>query len=162
VDRLVPENRPKLINGWLEMRRPLHLRFALFNAGPLPGAETTRSKRAIGTVSSWSSCRHNPFARQCLEASELDIAVDEAHQLVCYGITPAREYTLIRGPGNAASEVFAIQRLEQSWVQASHFCPLRLTCFDLHRFHDLQPSGRNPSYRLVAKPCSHLLDDAPH
>ncbi|WP_022963280.1 RNA polymerase-associated protein RapA [Halopseudomonas pelagia] len=156
---VVPEN---LQHQWLvEMRRRFNLRFALFNLDRCQGAEDNPFEEEQLALVALEFLLDNPFARQCLEASEWDmLVVDEAHHLVWHDDSPSAEYTLIEELAQRIPSVLLLTATPEQLGQASHFARLRL--LDPDRFHDLQAfRDETASYRPVAEAVQSLLEDAP-
>ncbi|WOD10236.1 RNA polymerase-associated protein RapA [Pseudomonas sp. NyZ704] len=156
---VVPEN---LQHQWLvEMRRRFNLRFALFNLDRCQGAEDNPFEEEQLALVSLEFLLDNPFARQCLEASDWDmLVVDEAHHLVWHDDNPSAEYSLIEELAQRIPSVLLLTATPEQLGQASHFARLRL--LDPDRFHDLQAfRDETASYRPVAEAVQSLLEDAP-
>ncbi|WP_339649310.1 RNA polymerase-associated protein RapA [Halopseudomonas pelagia] len=156
---VVPEN---LQHQWLvEMRRRFNLRFALFNLDRCQGAEDNPFEEEQLALVALEFLLDNPFARQCLEASDWDmLVVDEAHHLVWHDDSPSAEYTLIEELAQRIPSVLLLTATPEQLGQASHFARLRL--LDPDRFHDLQAfRDETASYRPVAEAVQSLLEDAP-
>ncbi|MFN3578981.1 MAG: RNA polymerase-associated protein RapA [Pseudomonas sp.] len=154
---VVPEN---LQHQWLvEMRRRFNLRFALFNIDRCQGAEDNPFEEEQLALVALEFLLDNPFARQCLQASDWDmLVVDEAHHLVWHEDQPSNEYQLVEELAQRIPSVLLLTATPEQLGQASHFARLRL--LDPDRFHDLEAfreeTGR---FRPVAEAVQSLLDE---
>jgi ATP-dependent helicase HepA len=153
---VVPEN---LQHQWLvEMQRRFNLRFALFNIERCQGAEDNPFEEEQLALVALEFLLDNPFARQCLQASDWDmLVVDEAHHLVWDEDEPSPEYELVEQLAKRIPSVLLLTATPEQLGQASHFARLRL--LDPDRFHDLETfRNETASYQPVAEAVQTLLD----
>ncbi len=156
---VVPEN---LQHQWLvEMQRRFNLRFALFNIERCQGAEDNPFEEEQLALVALEFLLDNPFARQCLQASDWDmLVVDEAHHLVWDEDEPSPEYELVEQLAGRIPSVLLLTATPEQLGQASHFARLRL--LDPDRFHDLEAfREESSSYQPVAEAVQTLLSEKP-
>ncbi|GGC86913.1 RNA polymerase-associated protein RapA [Halopseudomonas salina] len=156
---VVPEN---LQHQWLvEMQRRFNLRFALFNIERCQGAEDNPFEEEQLALVALEFLLDNPFARQCLQASDWDmLVVDEAHHLVWDEDEPSPEYELVEQLAGRIPGVLLLTATPEQLGQASHFARLRL--LDPDRFHDLEAFREEASsYQPVAEAVQTLVDAKP-
>lgn len=156
---VVPEN---LQHQWLvEMQRRFNLRFALFNIERCQGAEDNPFEEEQLALVALEFLLDNPFARQCLQASDWDmLVVDEAHHLVWDEDSPSPEYELVEQLAGRIPSVLLLTATPEQLGQASHFARLRL--LDPDRFHDLDAfRDEAAGYQPVAEAVQTLLEAKP-